>query len=88
MNWRPMTEHAFPWDHEDLIIAAFASDDDSSVEVFRCVCAEHGALFPKGGGMLSIIELGWVPFAFCVGDVPERDDVAFPPLRTDYLTTE
>ena len=71
-----------------MIILAFDKDEPNVIQVFRCVCAEHGAYFPKDGGMLSIIEQGWVPFAFCDDDTPSRDDVKFPPMFEDYLTAQ
>ncbi len=82
--WRPMTEHVFPWPHRDMIVMAFDVKSEGP-EIFRCVCAEHGAIFPKRGGMLSLHEEGWVPFAWRVDDAPERDDDKWPPLWTDYL---
>ncbi len=86
MTWRPMTEHVFPWEHRNLLVVAFHNADPESVDVFRCVCAEHGALFMRAGGMLSIHEEGWRPFAWRKDDTPTRDDVNLPPLWTDYLT--
>lgn len=85
-GWRPMSDNAFPWPHQDVLIAAFHEDEPAIVDVFRCRCAEHGAYFIKGGGMLSIIEEGWIPFAFRDDDTPGRDDAALPPMWTDYLT--
>ena len=85
-GWRPMTEHVFPWDHRDIIVAVFASDDVHKIDLLRCHCAEHGALFDIHSGMLSIHEEGFIPFAWRIDDTPERDDNKFPPLLTDYLT--
>ena len=84
--WRPMTEHVFPWEHRDLIIAVFDAKSNE-VDILLCICAEHGALFRVDGGMLSIHEEGWIPFAWRIADMPQRDDNKFPPLWTDYLTT-
>lgn len=86
MDWKPMSEHQFPWEHRDMIVMAFAKDDLADVDIFRCTCAEHGALFPKNTTFLSIIEQGWIPFAWCIDDSPEREDAKFPPMWTDYLT--
>jgi hypothetical protein len=85
-EWKPMSANPFPWDHEDVIVMAFARDEPSVVEIFRCTCAEHGAYFPKDGGLLSIIEQGWVPYAWRDDDAPPRDDARYPPMWTDYLT--
>ena len=84
--WHSMTEHVFPWEYKDLFVAAFYKDEPNEVAVMRCICAEHGALFPKDDGMLSIIEHGWIPFAWREDDTPARDEKKFPPLWTDYLT--
>lgn len=86
MSWHPMSDNSFPWKHKDVIIAAFDKDNPSIVQVFRCKCAEHGAYFAKDGGMTSIHEDGWIPFAFRDDDTPVRDDAKYPPLLTDYLT--
>jgi len=86
VRWRPMSENSFPWPHKDVLILAFDKDNETLIDIFRCRCAEHGAYFPKDGGMLSIIECGWIPFAFCDDDIPERDDAKYPPMRSDYLT--
>ena len=85
-DWRPMTDNSFPWDHSDVIVVAFAKDDPSEIDVFRCKCAEHGAFFSKTSQFLSINEEGWIPFAWCPDDTPDRDDAKFPPIWTDYLT--
>lgn len=86
MNWKPMSDNQFPWLHKDVIIAAFDKDDPTVIETIRCHCAEHGAYFPKNTTMLSIIEQGWIPFAFCDDDIPTRNDEIFPPMWKDYLT--
>lgn len=83
-KWRPMTEHAFPWPHERVLVVAF-SRDGSVTDVLRVRVGEHGAFFPEGN-MLSIHEDGWVPFAWREDDTPARDDEKWPPLWTDYLT--
>jgi hypothetical protein len=80
-----MTEHAFPWSVKRVIVAAFAKDDPSDIDIHRCRVGEHGALFFEDG-LLSIHEDGWVPFAWREDDCPARDDAAWPPLWTDYLT--
>lgn len=84
-GWRPMTEHVFPWSHEKLIVVAFDKDDPPSIEIFCARVGEHGALFTQGT-MLSLHEQRWIPFAWRIDDSPRRDDMAFPPLLTDYLT--
>jgi hypothetical protein len=84
--WQPMSANPFPWDHKDVILVAFAKDNPNEIEIFRCVCAEHGAYFPKDGGTLSVIELGWIPFAWREDDSPTPEDEKFPPMWTDYLT--
>jgi len=43
-------------------------------------------IFLRDGGMLSLIEQGWIPYAWREDDLPSRDDEKFPPLWTDYLT--
>lgn len=84
-DWRPMSGHVFPWEHRHLIVMAFAADEPTEIEIFRCRCAEHGALFPENTSMLTIIEQGWVPYAWCVDESPARDDEKFPPMWRDYL---
>lgn len=88
MSWMPMTANEFPWPHKDVIIVAYHKDSESDIDVFRCTCAEHGAYFLKDGGMLSLNERGWIPFAFRADDTPDHSNPAFPPMLTDYLTTE
>jgi hypothetical protein len=83
--WQTMTTHVFPWDCKDMLVAVFARDGGDTA-VLRCHCAEHGALFEKGGGMMSIHEEGLVPYAWREDDTPEPDAIKFPPLWTDYLT--
>lgn len=85
-DWRPMSENAFPWAHKDVILVAFDENDPDAIEIFRARCAEHGAYFQKNGGMLSLHEEGWIPFAWRPDDAPPRDNEKFPPLLTDYLT--
>lgn len=84
-EWHQMTKNQFPWEHNNVILACFDKDDPNIIEIFRCTCAEHGAYFDKNGGMLSIHEEGWIPFAFRDDDIPNRDDKLFPPLTSDYL---
>lgn len=86
MTWRPMIEHVFPWNVRDVIVAAFYKDEPEEVDIFRCHVAEHGALFLRDGGMLSLHEHGWVPYAWHEDDTPARDDAKWPPFKTDYLT--
>lgn len=85
-GWKLMSDNSFPWPHKDVIIVAFAKDAPQEIEIFRCRCGEHGAYFPKHTAMISLIETGWIPFAFRDDDAPARDDEAFPPMWTDYLT--
>lgn len=87
MTWRPMTEHKFPWEHHNLLVAVFDKNDNPElVYVLRVRCAEHGALFVEDDGMLSIHEHGVIPIAWKVDDTPARDDFKWPPKLTDYLT--
>ncbi len=86
-EWKPMSANPFPWEHTDVMVAAFDKNMPSDVQVFRCVVAEHGAHFPlPRGGMISLNEGGWVPFAWRDDDTPARDDAALPPMWKDYLT--
>lgn len=85
MNWRPMTEHIFPWNVRDVIVIA-VHPDGTERAIFRCTVAEHGALFEKGGGMISLHEMGWVPYAWQEDNTPARDDAKWPPMLSDYLT--
>ena len=85
-DWRPMTEHAFPWPHQDLVVMAFFKEDRLNVEIIRCHVAEHGALFFNDGGWLTLNEQGWIPYAWRLDDLPSPDDDRFPPMWTDYLT--
>lgn len=89
-DWRPMSEHVFPWSHRCVLVMAFGKDDDPAnsdgLEILRCRVAEHGAMFQVNGGMLSIHEEGWIPFAWRLDDCPARDDAKWPPLWSDYLT--
>lgn len=87
-GWRPMTDNPFPWEHTDVIVAAFYKPDLPKflTQVFRCKCAEHGAYFSKDTSFVSLNEEGWIPFAWRIDDVPARDDAKLPPMWTDYLT--
>jgi hypothetical protein len=86
MNWRPMTEHVFPWPNRNVIVTAFDKNEPECIEIFRCRVAEHGSFFTEAGGMISLHENGWIPFAWCEDDAPSRDDEKWPPMLTDYLT--
>ncbi len=88
MTWRPMTEHVFPWPDREVIVVAFLKDEPETIDCFRCNSGEHGALFPKDRAFMSLIEDGWIPFAWRVDDIPSRDDKAWPPMWTDYLTED
>jgi len=82
-----MSANPFPWDHKDVVVAAFDKDDPADIQLFRCHVAEHGAHFDLPlGRFLSINEQGWIPFAWRDDDTPARDDIALPPMWTDYLT--
>jgi hypothetical protein len=87
-EWKPMNANPFPWEHTDVVLAAYDKDNPNIIDLFRCTCAEHGAYFSKSSNMLSIIEEGWIPFAWREDDTPSRDDEKFPPMLTDYLTGE
>lgn len=87
-QWRPMTEHVFPWPEKALLVAAFPRDGEPLVDVYRVSVGEHGALFDTPPNFLSLHERGWVPFAWRIDDTPERDDDKWPPLWADYLTRE
>jgi hypothetical protein len=84
--WRPMSEHVFPWPHKNLIVTAFDEDDEGVIDVFCVHVAEHGALFMNDRSILSLREVGLIPFAWRIDDTPERNDALFPPLWDDYLT--
>lgn len=84
-DWRPMSEHTFPWSHKKLIVVAFDKDSEDVTDVFRVHVGEHGALF-NDTPFLSLHEQGWIPFAWRIDDTPEREDTRFPPAWTDYLT--
>lgn len=86
MNWRTMSEHKFPWPHKNVLVIAFFIDESKQTDLFRCVVGEHGAFFLLDDGFLSLNERGWIPYAWCEDDVPERDDIKWPPTWTDYLT--
>ena len=86
MHWRPMSEHKFPWKHRNVILMTFAHDDPGVIDIVRCSVGEHGAFFPANTTFLTVLEQGWVPFAWCVDEAPARDDEKFPPLYRDYLT--
>ncbi len=85
-TWQPMSANPFPWNHKDIIVAAFNEDDPDEVivDIFRCRCGEHGAYFPKERGMLSLNEQGWIPFAWKPDDTPQRDDVLYRQLCTSH----
>lgn len=86
MDWRPMTEHKFPWEHVKLVVAVYDKNNPGEKDLLRVLVAEHGAMFPESGGMLSIHENGWVPYAWKLDDTPEPDSKLWPPLLHDYLT--
>jgi hypothetical protein len=81
-----MSDNPFPWVHKDVILAVFDKDRPNDVRTIRAHCAEHGAYFFREGGVISVVEEGWVPFAWRIDDVPPRDDAKYPPMWTDYLT--
>jgi hypothetical protein len=85
MDWRPMSEHKFPWEHHHVILMTFAYDQPSEIAIMRCRVGEHGAFFPVNTTFLTVLEQGWVPYAWCLDDSPARDDDKFPPLYIDYL---
>lgn len=86
MTWKPMTEHVFPWACQNVVVVAFYKDEQNEIDIFQCHVGEHGAFFLNDGGMLSLHEHGWIPFAWRENDMPSRDDAKWPPLWTDYLT--
>lgn len=84
-EWKKMSEHVFPWPHEFVLLAVFDKDDPEVLAVRRVHVAEHGAFFTRDGSWLTILEQGWVPYAWKVDDTPGRDDSEWPPLRRDYI---
>lgn len=84
-RWRPMSEHIFPWRHERMIVVAVSSLPLAATEIYRVRCGEHGALFADDM-TLSLIEMGWLPYAWRPDDTPALDTEGFEPLREDYLT--
>jgi hypothetical protein len=87
MAWRPMSDHKFPWEYHDVMVAAYQRGDAVEiVYVLRCTVGEHGAFFEKGTAFLSIHESGWVPFAWRIDDVPSPNATKWPPMANDYLT--
>jgi hypothetical protein len=87
-GWRPIPKDPYARFEGTgvLWVAMFRADDPSTTYVIHARAGEHGALFFTDGSMLSVNEQGWVPFAWRVADAPARDDEAFPPMWTDYLT--
>lgn len=45
MTWRLMSEHAFPWSFDKIIVITFYKDEPEKLDIFRCIVGEHGALF-------------------------------------------
>lgn len=84
--WRPMTEHVFPWGHRNVLVAAFYKKEPEELDVFRCRVGEHGAFFFEAGGLLSLHENGWIPYAWCDDDMPLPDNEKWPSMTVDYLT--
>lgn len=65
-SWKPISENVFPWPHRHIMVAA--RHDEGDLEVFLCVCADGGKLFPAGD-MCWLEEEGWTPIAFSL-DLP------------------
>jgi hypothetical protein len=84
MIWYPMDKKP---EHDRVIIAVFDRENSLDTDILRVTCGERGAYF-RDGMLLSIHEEGWVPFAWTVDNMPNRNDAAFPPLWADYLTNE
>lgn len=71
MKWRPIQEHAFPWEPHELIVACFYLGPESElkpeVAVFEAYCA-GGDYFGRSGGrrtgMRTLLEENWTPYAW------------------------
>lgn len=87
MNWKPIPIGYYDRDVlNGKVVLCYDQDDPQTVEAFAVRGTEHGAIFTPSGGLLSLREGGWVPFAWADINVIKRDDEKFPPALTDYLT--
>lgn len=85
MKWRPIQEHAFPWEPHVLIVACFyvgpKSDLNPEVAVFEAYCADGDYFEQSAGrsvGMLTLLENGWTPFAWLdapAPNIPTEDEM-------------
>lgn len=83
MKWRPIQEHAFPWEPHELIVACFYVGPESElvpeVSIFEAYCSKgdyFGRSAGRNMGMLTLLEEGWTPFAWL-------DPAPAPPLPTE-----
>lgn len=82
MNWRPIQDHAFPWEPHYLIVACFYVGPESGlnpeVAIFEAHCS-NGDYFEQSAGrpigMTTLLENNWTPFAWL--------DVALPHVPTE-----
>ncbi len=70
-KWRPIQEHAFPWEPHEVIVACFyigpESELNPDVDIFEAYCSK-GDYFAMSARrqitMLTLLEQGWTPFAW------------------------
>lgn len=74
MKWRPIQEHAFPWEPHELIVACFYIGPESALKpevgIFEAYCSKGDYFRHSAGrslGMLTLVEEGWTPFAWLDG---------------------
>jgi len=87
-DWKPLTDS--PHDHHDgtvpLLLAVYARDDPRCRNVLYAHTSKCNSFMTNDGSWLTVSEQGWVPYAWRVADLPERDDTTFPPALHDYMT--
>lgn len=84
-KWRPIQEHAFPWEPHDLLLACFYLGPESElkpeVAIFEATCSKGDYFEQSAGramGMTTLLENGWTPYAWLdvvPPHVPSEDDM-------------
>lgn len=86
MRWRPIQEHAFPWEPHELIVACFyvgpESDLKPDVSIFEAYCSKGDYFARSAGrdtGMLTLLEQDWTPYLWLdtapPPHVPQEDEM-------------
>lgn len=84
-NWKPL-ENNHGACSTPLFLAVLDKDDPTKRDVLFVHRGKVDQFFTNDGSWLTVNEQGWVPYAWCEADLPERDDAKFPPRRHDSMT--